>query len=578
MKSIFILTILSLASSVGKAASADDIIVWKYKTKTGIVSAPVIHEGTIYVGSLDDHLYALDALTGALKWQYDTEEQIRSNAALFENGICFESGNQLFALNFQGDLLWSFPLYSDKMHNQYDSWNYFHSSPNIVDGIAYIGTEMGLVYGIDINDGTQTFFCQTGNEHGIRVMPAVYNNQIYFGDWNGVAYAYNLEDGEQVWQYDTKDDNTYSWMNAIQTRMVIYQGVLYFAGRSCNIYAMNPDDGTSIWEWHSPTDEWIVGGPIIKDDILYIGSSNQHLFYGFNTQTGELIFQSLLDYRVFGGALIDDLYAYVGSGSFYSVDKMTGEIMKKLPMERDIVSVPILSDGVLYFGCNDGHLFAVDQSKFGQMLMSNTFPEEETEIDLGNVPTDQIRTFEITLFNTGEGDDSISVSILGNTKVKKALTSNLENFILSAGDSAKLIIELNPSDLKPDEYSMNLKIHSQYNLDNNDFTIPLTLNIVESTDIGKNGTPLPGSFTLDQNYPNPFNPVTQIRYSLPCPSVVHLGVYDSLGRIVTKLFEGLQPAGEYTIPFNGSEYSSGIYFCVLDADGTISHRKMILLK
>ena len=578
MKHIFKWTIPVLMLSLHFYLRAGDVIVWQLETGAGIVAAPLVHEGTVYVGSIDKHFYAVDALTGEINWQFETGDQIRSDASVFGNTVCFESGNQLYAMSLQGELLWQYPLYSENLHNQYDSWNYFHSSPNIADGIAYTGTEMGRVVGVNMNDGTQAFLCETGNEHGIRVTPAVYNKRIYFGDWNGVFYAFDLTTGEQVWQYDTKKDNTYDWINAIQTRVVIHNGIIYFAGRSCNVYALNPEDGALIWKWHSPTNEWMIGGPVIQGDMLYIGSSNQHLFYGFDLESGTVRFQSLLDYRVFGGGRINGNQAYVGSGSFYSVDINSGEVLKRLPTERDIVSVPALANGILYFGCNDGRLFAVDRAEFDEMPLSKTWIDDTSQIDLGDIPVNTTSECQVVLHNTGEGPDSILVSLSGGTKIKRAFTINHENFTLQAGDSAVLDIILNPEDLKQDDYSVKLMIHSQYNLQNNDFNIPVLFSVVEATDAGQPDTGMPHGFSLNQNYPNPFNPETEITYTLPRQSEVTLTVYDALGQEIRRLIHGTQPAGVHQVAFNGSRHCSGIYLCVLAAGGRTARRKMMLIR
>jgi len=73
---------------------------------------------------------------------------------------------------------------------------------------------------------------------------------------------------------------------------------------------------------------------------------------------------------------------------------------------------------------------------------------------------------------------------------------------------------------------------------------------------------------LNQNFPNPFNPSTAISYYLPFDAAVTLKVYDMLGKQVTSLVNGNQPAGSYNFRFNGADLSSGIYFCVLKATGS----------
>jgi hypothetical protein len=89
---------------------------------------------------------------------------------------------------------------------------------------------------------------------------------------------------------------------------------------------------------------------------------------------------------------------------------------------------------------------------------------------------------------------------------------------------------------------------------------------------------IPEHFALYQNYPNPFNPITNIRYDLPKDSDVILAVYDLLGREVAVLINGEMASGSYTVAWDGSNYSSGIYFCKLSTDFGHLTNKMVLLK
>lgn len=86
------------------------------------------------------------------------------------------------------------------------------------------------------------------------------------------------------------------------------------------------------------------------------------------------------------------------------------------------------------------------------------------------------------------------------------------------------------------------------------------------------------SFSIDQNYPNPFNPVTSINYQLAKSENVLLKVYDIIGNEVATLVNERQPAGKYSVNFNASNLSSGIYLYRLQAGDYIQTRKMTLLK
>jgi Tol biopolymer transport system component len=89
---------------------------------------------------------------------------------------------------------------------------------------------------------------------------------------------------------------------------------------------------------------------------------------------------------------------------------------------------------------------------------------------------------------------------------------------------------------------------------------------------------IPTSFTLAQNYPNPFNSTSMIRYTLAKESYVVLKVYDVLGREVRTLVRQRQVAGQYTVIFDASELSSGVYFCRLNAGTFVGTKKMLLMR
>ena len=94
---------------------------------------------------------------------------------------------------------------------------------------------------------------------------------------------------------------------------------------------------------------------------------------------------------------------------------------------------------------------------------------------------------------------------------------------------------------------------------------------------------IPNLFKLSQNYPNPFNPSTTIEYTIPLnvrreTQNVTLKVYDILGRVVATLVNKEQPAGNYTVHFDASGLTSGLYFYRLHYGESINTKKMLLIK
>lgn len=93
---------------------------------------------------------------------------------------------------------------------------------------------------------------------------------------------------------------------------------------------------------------------------------------------------------------------------------------------------------------------------------------------------------------------------------------------------------------------------------------------------GAEGT-LPSEYSLG-NYPNPFNPSTVINYALPKSGHVSIKVYDILGKEVSTLVNEQKEAGFYSVTFNPSTLTSGMYLYVLQSGNFFSAKKMLYLK
>ncbi|MCX6168802.1 MAG: T9SS type A sorting domain-containing protein [Ignavibacteriales bacterium] len=89
---------------------------------------------------------------------------------------------------------------------------------------------------------------------------------------------------------------------------------------------------------------------------------------------------------------------------------------------------------------------------------------------------------------------------------------------------------------------------------------------------------IPDKIELYQNYPNPFNPSTTIIYSLPHSGFVSIRVYDLVGREIALLVNENKSAGNYSVHFDGSKLSSGVYYYRIQAGEFSTVKKMLLMK
>jgi hypothetical protein len=81
------------------------------------------------------------------------------------------------------------------------------------------------------------------------------------------------------------------------------------------------------------------------------------------------------------------------------------------------------------------------------------------------------------------------------------------------------------------------------------------------------------------NYPNPFNPTTTFEFSVPNDGLTTVKIYNVLGQEVLTAFNGEVKAGTYQhATFDGSKFSSGVYFYSVENNGQHMVKKMLMMK
>jgi len=101
----------------------------------------------------------------------------------------------------------------------------------------------------------------------------------------------------------------------------------------------------------------------------------------------------------------------------------------------------------------------------------------------------------------------------------------------------------------------------------------------QATDLrGELNIAIPREFKLGQNYPNPFNPTTIINFSIPKTSLVTIKVYDVLGNEVATLVDEEKVQGVYSVTFDASHLSSGVYFYKINSGNYSEVKKMVFIK
>jgi len=232
----------------------------------GISSSPALGaDGTVYVGSLDNKLYAVNP-DGTQRWAFTAGGGISSSPALGADGTVYVGSldKKLYAVNPDGTQRWNFTT-GDKIS----------SSPALgADGTVYVGSNDGKLYAVN-PDGTQRWAFTIG--YIIESSPALgADGTVYVGSSDHKLYAIN-PDGTQRWNFTTGDK---IWSSPTLDA----GGTVYVGSYDKKLYAINPD-GTQRWAFTTGGEVW--DSPVIGvDGTVYIGSMDGKLYaIGSGTQT-----------------------------------------------------------------------------------------------------------------------------------------------------------------------------------------------------------------------------------------------------------------------------------------------------
>ena len=285
------------------AINRNGTLKWTYTTGVGIngegirSSVAIGKDSTVYVGSADGKLYALNSHDGTLKWQYETGRAILSSPAIGPDGTIYVGAydNKLYAIKTDGSYKWSFL-----------TGGFIYSSPAIGgDGTIYVGSYDKNLYAINPG-GSLKWRYMTGDL--IDSSPAIgADGTVYVGSFDHKLYAINAYDGSRKWSFTT-GDTIYS------SPAIGADGTIYMGSFDGTLYAIHVIDGSPKWKCPIGSPIWYTSPAVGADGTIYVGSVNGK-FYAINPDNGSLKWSLLIgdSIRFSSPAIGADGTIYVGA-------------------------------------------------------------------------------------------------------------------------------------------------------------------------------------------------------------------------------------------------------------------------
>jgi eukaryotic-like serine/threonine-protein kinase len=389
-------------------------VKWKFKTGGSIISSPAVFDDTAYFGSNDHHLYAVNLKDGSQRWKFKTGSRVSSSPAVYQGRVYFVSydGNIYAVDALTGEQRWKFSSEGEHrftarhIHGALpagefmpDPFDFYLSSPTVVQGVVYIGSGDGYVYALDAGSGALRWKFKTGNV--VHASPAVANGTVYIGSWDSYFYAIDAKTGRERWRFKTGEDHDIANQVGIQSSAVIADGAVFFGCRDSMLYALDAASGAKKWAF-SNKGSWVISTPIVVDGTLYFATSDSGLFHALDASTGEPKYSlDLHHWPMFSSPAVAGRQLYIGShagtvlaidldkrdvswtfhtdgalrnaaaltqkngepdyggvfGDFFYDDLVIG--VSRTMSVGAVLSSPTIDRGTLYFGSTDGNLYAI---------------------------------------------------------------------------------------------------------------------------------------------------------------------------------------------------------------------------
>jgi outer membrane protein assembly factor BamB len=389
-------------------------VKWKTKTGAGVMSSAAVVNGTLYIGSNDHNLYALDAQTGVVKWKFKTQGRVTSSPAVAGGSVYFESyDSNFYAVDAAtGSLRWKFATQGERrfaakhLHGSQpaaetmpDPFDFYLSSPVVSQDSVYFGSGDGNVYSLDAATGKLRWKFHTGDV--VHASPALADGALFIGSWDSYFYALDAATGKEKWRFKTGEDPVIHNQVGIQSSAVVVDGIVYFGCRDSNLYALDAATGQKKWAFNNKG-SWVIASPAVHNGKVYFATSDSGTFYALDAQTGAQGFSlKFAGWPMFSSPSIAGQMLYIGShvGKLFALDLATQKQawefatdasrengpaltkpdgtpnyeaaftddfydsmiagVAKMLTNGAVLSSPVVVNDVVYFGSADGYVYAL---------------------------------------------------------------------------------------------------------------------------------------------------------------------------------------------------------------------------
>jgi outer membrane protein assembly factor BamB/tRNA A-37 threonylcarbamoyl transferase component Bud32 len=312
--------------------------LWVFQCEDEVRGAPFYHAGSVYIGSYDHNLYALNAADGTMKWKFATDGGVVTRPAVYEENVFIGSEDKLLYVvsTRTGKIVWT-----------YYTEGCVRSSPRVAEGHVFFGSDDRCVHAVNLLSGRAAWKFETAAP--VRSTPFVMQDMVYAGCEDGDFYCMDFR-GDLKWHYKAK--------MAVTSSPYVADGVVYFTSLDGTMYALDARAGWVIWRFRMGKGS--ISSPCVSEGLIYVGSADGNI-YAVDLHTAKEVWRFKTDHQVNSSPAIykDALYCGSVDGNLYCLEHRSGRLRWKFATKGPITGTPLIYDDIVYTGSIDHFLYAL---------------------------------------------------------------------------------------------------------------------------------------------------------------------------------------------------------------------------
>lgn len=241
--------------------------IWAYEIAGDIFSSPcnVDDDMMIFVGSINNTIYALDECSGNIRWKFETGGEVWSSPSYNGSEIFIGSDDGfIYCLNLDGKLLWKTKL-NGRIRSSSPCLSSVDEHQN---SSVFIGTYNGGMFCLNQSNGIIRWSKHITKP--VMASPATINDKVFFAASDQKIYCLQKKDGSSIWDFETGDK---LWSSPSISE---YDDVMFIGSLDSHIYGIDINTGRQTWKF--PTMNMIDSSPAIANSMMFLGSRDGLLY------------------------------------------------------------------------------------------------------------------------------------------------------------------------------------------------------------------------------------------------------------------------------------------------------------